>query len=141
MICNMKDNKNKIIFGGVGLLVVLGLVIYLAVAVIPNTLILLTKASGSSNVSAKNSIIIGEKVLASADGKDSCIVFVFALDNKGKGVASRQIQLSGLGDKTAITDASGKAKFELTSDQAKQYELKASSGGLLLGKTLKVTFR
>lgn len=137
----MNGNKNKIIFGGIGLLVVLGLVIYLAVAVIPNTLILLTKASGSSKVSAKNSILIGEKILASADGKDKCKVYVFALDSKGKGVANKKVQLSGLDNQSGMTDASGKVSFEMTSNQAKQYELTASADGLTLGRTIKVTFR
>ncbi len=137
----MNGNKNKIIFSGIGLLLVLGLVIYLAVAVIPNTLILLTKASGSSKVSAKNSIVIGEKILAKADGKDKCVVNVFALDSKGKGVANKQIKLTGLGDQDAMTNDSGKAKFEMTSAQAKQYELTASVGGMVIGKIIKVTFK
>lgn len=137
----MKDNKNKIIFGGIGLLVALGLVIYLAVSVIPNTLIFLTKASGSNKVSVNNSILIGEKILANADGKDKCVVMVFALDSKGKGVFGKQVKLSGLEDQNAITDDSGKARFELTSTEAKQYELTANVGGVALGKTIKVTFR
>lgn len=137
----MKDDKIKIIFGGIGLLLALILIIYLAVSVIPNTLIFLTKASGTNKVSIKNSILMGEKILASADGKDKCAVNVFVLDSSGKGIFGRQVQLSGLGDQSAITDASGKARFEVTSNEAQQYQLTASVGGVALGKTIKVTFR
>ena len=136
----MKSNKT-ILLGGIGVLVALGLIFYLAISVIPKTLILLTKASGSAKVSVSNSIIMGEKVLAAADGKDKCVVNVFALDSKGKGVSNRQVQLSGLIDQTVITDSVGKARFEMTSNEARQYELTAIVSGMTLGKKIKVTFR
>ena len=79
--------------------------------------------------------------MARADGEDKCIVNVFVLDADGKGIVSKQVQLSGLGELTSITNSMGKATFELTSSVAKQYELMASINGVALGKTLKVTFR
>ncbi len=138
----MQDDKSKIVLGGIGLLMALILIIYLAVSVVPNTLVFLAKASSANaKVSIKNSLVMGEKVLAKADGKDKCVINVFALDNKGKGVFGRQVQLSGLDQMNAITDDSGKARFEMVSMEAKQYELIASVNGVQLTKKIKVTFR
>lgn len=134
-------NKNKMIFWSVGLLVGLGLIFYLAGFVIPRALITLTRANSPSKVSIKNSMLIGEKIMAKADGLEKCVVNVFVLDNDGKGVAGKQVQLSGLGALTKVSDEMGKARFEVTSTIAKQYEISAEINGAVLGKTVTVTFR
>lgn len=116
--------------------------VYFSTAVLPKALVTLTKASGSSKVSASRSFLIGEKVLAEADGKDTCVVSVFALDSDGQGVAKKQINLSGADNElTGITDTNGKVSFKITSSVAKQMELTANIGGSSLSKTLTVTFR
>ena len=124
----MKDQKTKIIIIIVALILGVSLVFYLASSVIPKALITMTKASGSAKVSINNSFIIGEKILAKADGKDKCIVNVFVLDAKGKGISGKQVQLSGLSDLISINNEKGKASFEMTSNLAGNYELKASVG-------------
>jgi hypothetical protein len=134
-------NKNKLIFSGVGLLFGVILVFYLASFVVPKVLVSLTKASNTSKVSTKNSFLIGEKIMAEANGVEKCKVNVFVLDADSKGIQGRQVQLNGLGTLTAITNDLGKASFEMTSIVAKQYQLTASVNGVLLGKTVKVTFR
>lgn len=134
-------NKNKLIFSGIGFLFGAILVFYLASFVVPRVLVTLTKASNSSKVSIKNSFLIGEKIMAQADGVEKCKVNVFVLDADGKGIVGRQVQLDGLGSLTAITNDLGKASFEMTSKVAKQYQLIASVNGSPLGKTVKVTFR
>lgn len=134
-------NKNKMIFGGVGLLVGVVLVFYLASFVIPRALVTLTKASGTAKVSIKNSLIIGERIMAKADGLEKCVVDVFVVDADGKGVAGKQVQLIGLGNLSKTSDDMGKANFELTSDVANQYDLTANISGAMLGKTVTVTFR
>lgn len=134
-------NKNKIIFGGVVFLVSLAFVFYLGSFVVPKVLVTLTKATGVSKVSLSKSFVLGEKIMAKADGVDKCVVNVFVLDADGMGIAGKQVQLSGLESQVSVTDNTGKATFELTSTMAKQYELAASIGGASLGKTMKVTFR
>ena len=79
--------------------------------------------------------------MATADGVDKCVVNVFITDADGKGISGKQVQLSGLGTLNAVTNASGKASFELVSTVAKQYDLTATVGGAQVGKTLTVTFR
>ena len=137
----MKDNKKKIIFIGVGLLVSMVFVFYLASFVVPKILTTVSKASAATKVSIKNSFIIGERVMAKADGVEECVVNVFTIDDDGKGVAGKQVQLSGLGSQTGVTDNLGKATFKLSSLVPKQYKLTASVNGAALGKTLTVTFR
>lgn len=129
------------IFGGVGLIVGVALIFYLAGFVVPKALVTLTKASGTNKVSIKNSILIGEKIMAKADGVEKCVVDVFVLDADGKGVTGKQVQLNGLGNLSKVSDDMGKARFEVTSTIAKQYELMATVNGQALGKTLTVTFR
>ena len=136
------ENKKKII--GLGILftiLVIG-IIYLATSVMPKALITLTKASGSSKVVVNKSFLIGEKVLAKADGAEECIVSVFALDNDGQGVAKKQVILLGTDNElSGMTDVNGKVSFKLTSNEAKQMDLTATIGGSTLSKTLTVTFR
>jgi len=129
------------IFGGIGLLVGIVLIIYLAGFVVPRALTTLSRANSVAKVSIKNSFLIGEKIMAKADGVEKCIVNVFVLDADGKGVVGKQVQLSGLGSFSKVSDNLGKASFELTSTIAKQYELTASVNGVLLGNTVTVTFR
>lgn len=138
----MKDIKKKIILGGVSFLVGILLVFYLGSFVIPRVILTLSsKASNAQRVSVKNSFLLGVKILAKANGEEKCVVNVFVLDADGKGLLGRQVQLSGLGSFDAVTDNLGKATFELTSTEAKQYELTASVDGVSLEKTMKVTFR
>jgi len=136
------ENKKKII--GLGILftiLVIG-IIYLATSVMPKALITLTKASGSSKVVINKSFLIGEKVLAKADGVEECMVSVFALDNDGQGVAKKQVILLGTDNElSGMTDVNGKVSFKLTSNEAKQMDLTATIGGSTLSKTLTVTFR
>jgi len=141
LFTKMKDIKKKIIIVGSSFLVVIIFIFYLASFVVPKVLTTVSKASVASKVSIKNSFIIGEKIMAKADGVEECVVDVFALDADGKGVAGKQVQLNGPESQMNITDNLGKATFKLSSEEAKQYELTASVGGAALGKSLTVTFR
>ena len=134
-------NKKNILYSGIGFLVAIALVVYLGTSVIPRVLVTLTKASTVQKVSSKNSLLIGQKMLAKADGQEKCIVNVFVLDDSGKGIVGRSVQLSGLGELDGATDSLGKATFELTSTTAQQYELTAQVGGVPLSGTVTVTFR
>jgi hypothetical protein len=122
----------------------LGLVYFLASYAVPRVFVSMTKAAPASKVSLTNSRIIGETILAKADGIDKCVVNVFVMDATGKGVSGRQVFLSGMEGilpAVAATDNSGKAAFSMTSTVEKQYDISANVDGVELPKTVKVTFR
>lgn len=137
----MMDIKQKRLFIGIGILVGLVVIFFLASSIIPRTLNTLVKASTVQTVSAKDSLLIGQKMMAKANGQEKCIVNVFVLDKGGRGIKGKLVQLSGLGELEAVTDGTGKALFELTSTEARQYELSAQVGGVPLNGTVTVTFR
>ena len=140
---DMKQFKNPYIMLGI-IILALGLTYFLASYVVPKVMVSLTKAAPAYTVSLGNSRIIGEKILAKADGKDTCIVDVFVLDISDKGVPGRKVSLSGMENvtpATATTDNLGKASFELVSTVEKQYEILANVDGVQMTQTMKVTFR
>ncbi|HPT66161.1 MAG TPA: Ig-like domain-containing protein [Candidatus Woesebacteria bacterium] len=137
----MNTTKKKFILIGSVFLVSAFFIFYLASFVVPKVLTTVSKASAAAKVSVNNSFMIGEKIMAKADGEEECVVNVFAVDSDGKGVAGKQVQLSGLGNQTGKTDNLGKVTFKLSSTVAKQYELMATINGAALGKSLMVTFR
>jgi len=141
LFTKMNTTKKKFILIGSVFLVSAFFIFYLASFVVPKVLTTVSKASAAAKVSVNNSFMIGEKIMAKADGEEECVVNVFAVDSDGKGVAGKQVQLSGLGNQTGKTDNLGKVTFKLSSTVAKQYELMATINGAALGKSLMVTFR
>ncbi|MPN52871.1 hypothetical protein SDC9_200534 [bioreactor metagenome] len=104
----------------------------------------LTKASGSGSVSVSNSYLLGQKILAKADGKDKCLVVVFLLDKNGRGVAGKSVELegmSGIGKVNDISDEKGQIIFEMASATEGQFRLTANYSGADLPQTVTVTFR
>ena len=141
MTINMKINRQYV---NVALVIVgLGLVYFLAVSVVPQMLVTLTKAAPASVVSIDKSYFIGGKLLANADGKDTCVVNVFALDASGKGVKGKSVEVVGMEAKllTGVTGADGKASFNIKSTTAGQFKLTATIDGVVVGKVVTVTFR
>ena len=131
------------VYLGAGL-VAMAAIYYMASYVVPRTLVTLTKAAPASVVSLADSRIIGEKILALADGKDQVSVNVFVLDKTSKGVKGKQVDLTGaeaISPSVALTDAEGKANFKITSKIAKQYTLNAAIEGVILSQSVVVTFR
>jgi hypothetical protein len=122
----------------------IAIIFILASFVVPNVLVTLTKAAPASKVSISNSRIIGERILAKADGTDKNIVNVFVLDKSDKGVPGRSVVLAGMTNifpQTAITDKEGKTSFSMVSVEEKQFEVSATVDGVQLPGTIKVTFR
>lgn len=121
----------------------LGLTYYLAVAVVPRVLVTMTRAAPALTVSTANSYFIGGKLLAKADGKDACVVNVFALDVMGKGIAGKSASIVGMGEEvlTMMTGADGKAVFSIKSATPGQFKLEAKIDGVTVGKVVSVTFR
>ncbi len=135
--------KNKSLFLSLGGLVSgLGLIYLMATVVVPRVLVTLTKAAPSSKVSLNNSYFIGGKVLAAADGKEACVVNVFVLDETGKGIRGKGVELSGVDEpQTEMSGDDGRATFEVKSTKEGQFTLEASVEGMPLLRTVKVTFR
>lgn len=129
---------------GGGVLMALVLVLFLATSVIPKALVTLSQASSPGRVVPAGSYIIGDKILARADGVDVCTVNVFLLDRSGKGVAGQRVELTGIeGVKkiNELSDKDGRVSFRLTSTKEGQFPIKASFNGTELSQTIVVTFR
>lgn len=137
-----KDMKPFFILGGIFLAAVL--VLFLSITVIPKALVSLTRASGSGSVSVSSSYVLGQKILAKADGKDNCLVVVFLLDKNGRGVAGKSAELEGMSGITKLNDLSdekGQITFEMASATEGQFKLTANYSGVDLPQTVTVTFR
>lgn len=139
---NLLKNKSFILTFGVVLLAII-FILYLATSVIPKTLVTLSRASFSDKVVVSNSYLIGEKILAKADGKDNCVITVFLLDKNGKAVKGKNVELVGMENiaPAAASDSNGKITFNLTSTEETQYRLNANYQGQPLPQTIVVTFR
>jgi len=134
--------KPFFILGGIFLAAVL--VLFLSITVIPKALVSLTRASGSGSVSVSSSYVLGQKILAKADGKDKCLVVVFLLDKNGRGVAGKSVELEGMNGVTKLNDISdekGQITFEMASAVEGQFKLSANYSGVDLPQTVTVTFR
>lgn len=134
---------NKVYLNFVLVILGLGIVYFMAVAVVPGMLVTLTKAAPALNVSISNSYFMGGKMLAKADGKDTVIVNAFALDASGKGVINKSVEVTGKGDEVfnGVTDADGKASFEIASTVEGQFKLSATIDGIPIERMVIVTFR
>lgn len=138
-----KNVKPMMIAGGVvvGMIVVL----FLATSVVPKALVTLTRASSSGSVVVSGSYLLGEKILAKADGKEACVVNVFLQDKNGLGVEGKTVELtgmtSGIEAVNAVSDKNGKVSFKLTSLLEGQFKINALYGGAQLPQTIVVTFR
>ncbi len=139
----MNSNKRVLLIAAIS---IVGLVItyVLATQVVPKTLVTFTKAAPSSKISLTESLVLGEKILARADGSDSCKVNIYVLDDTGKGVAGKKVTLEGvegISPKEVVSNNDGKAVFNVVSGTEGQYLLVAKVEGIELAKAIKVTFR
>lgn len=127
-------------------LIVIGLSLtgYLAISIVPQMLVSMSKAAPATKVSLASSYVLGAKMVAEADGVDACVVNVFVLDSSGKGVMGKSVILEGLSGVKALnskTNADGKVTFELTSTTEGQFPMTALVEGVALPKQVTVTFR
>lgn len=139
---NLLKNKSFILTFGVVLLAII-FILYLATSVIPKTLVTLSRASFSDKVVVSNSYLIGEKILAKADGEDNCIISVFLLDKNSKAVKGKNVELTGMDNIVPgrVSNDDGKVTFNLTSTVEGQYQINANYSGQPLPQTIVVTFR
>lgn len=142
IITHIEKNKN-LIMAVSGAFLVIVFILYLSTSVLPKTLVTMSRASFSDKVVVLNSYLIGEKILAKADGKDNCVVTVFLLDKNSKAVKGKNVELTGMENiaPAGVSDNDGKITFNLTSTEEKQYRINASYSGQPLPQTIVVTFR
>ena len=141
---NVKIQAKPLIIAG-SVMAGMVLMFFLASSVIPRALVTLTRASSSGEVVVNGSYLLGEKILAKADGKDANKINVFLLDKNGKPVQGKSVDLTGMttGVKQIndLSDATGKVSFNLTSTTEGQYKINANYNGQELPQTIVVTFR
>lgn len=141
MKINMKDRT--MVWLGV-LLFSLVAVYYLASSVIPRVLVSVSQADVGVRVSLPDSYVIGEKILAKADGKDKCMVNAFLMDEKGRSVPGKTVSWVGmgnLGENLRTTDKNGRVSFESVSEEEGQFKVEAMVEGVRLPQGVTVTFR
>lgn len=118
---------------------------FAATRLVPNVLVTLTQAEPEKIVSMADSLVLGEKILARADGTDTNVVNVFVLNTDLQGVADKQVFLSSSGglidEAVKLTDKDGKASFEIRSEVEGQFEVSAAVEGAPLSRGVTVTFR
>lgn len=143
MMFSMEGNKKQLLTLG---LIVSGFMLtgYMAVSVIPQRLVSFSKAAPMTKVSINSSYILGSKMLAKADGLESCKVNVFVVDSNGRGIADKTVTLTGIETVKALTsktNADGKISFEITSKVEGQFPITALVGGVAIPNKVVVTFR
>ena len=117
---------------------------WLAANVIPQTLVTVSRSALVGRISIDDSLVIGQKILARADGEDTCIVNVFLVDVAGKAVPDKTVVLTGMNGRITesnTTDNDGKASFEVASVEEGQFEVNASVDGVPIPRGVIVTFR
>ena len=94
--------------------------------------------------SIENSYVFVTPLRARAGGQEKIRVTVFVLNNQGIGVSTKQVQVSGssLNIETAqgITDAYGKAMFDVSSQNKGDFEAEVTIEGRVMNQKARVTF-
>jgi len=138
------EMKNKtVVWLGMSLFSVVA-VYYLASSVIPRVLVSVSQAGVGVRVSLADSYVIGEKILAKADGEDKCVVNAFLMDEEGRPVPGKTVSwvgMEGVGENSGVTDKNGRVSFESVSDEEGQFKIEAMVEGVGLPQGVTVTFR
>jgi len=119
-------------------------VYYLASSVIPRVLVSVSQAGVGVRVSLADSYVIGERILARADGEDKCLVNAFLMDEEGRPVPGKMVGWVGMenmGESSGVTDKNGRVSLELVSDKEGQFKIEAMVEGIGLPQGVTVTFR
>ena len=139
----MKIKRAWLLKGGIALLA-LAVMFFLAVKVVPNVLVTVSRAGVGTRVSLADSYVIGERLLARADGEDKCRVNVFLMDEQGRSVPGKKVVLTGMIgilEDEGISDKNGKVSYEMVSEKEGQFELRAVIEGVEIPQRVTVTFR
>ena len=145
--------KSRTFRWGVGLVLSLVLLFWLASSLMPKVLLYLTKATSKpGNFSLSNSYVFASPLVATADGEEKIRINVFLLDDKGRGVPDKTVSLfltpkggeKGTPQIISVqpqTNDYGQAIFDLTSTFPGQFIVEAQISGVSLPQTVTVTFK
>ena len=118
---------------------------FMTTQVIPKAMVTMTKAAPSSKISLTQSMMLGEKLSATADGVDEVKINVFVMDDTGKGIAGKLVSVTGLEGIQALgselSDTDGKVAFKATSTVDGQFALEGLVEGIPLPRKVTVTFK
>jgi len=108
-------------------------------------LIFSSQATGSRAFSVENSYVFASPLEAKANSTDKIRITVFLLDSQGRGVPNKQVILIKpadlvLSQQNSLTDAYGRAIFDLTTAVAGEYIIGASIDNTRLSESLKIKF-
>jgi len=125
----------------------LSLALIASLYLVARTTIFVKKASvgNQSTVVLENSYVFTSPLQAKADGKEKMRLTVFILDGRGIGVANRNITIKTSSKVTileiqSLTDETGKAVFDLTSESAGQFNVSAVTPSGTVPQQVKVLF-
>jgi hypothetical protein len=104
------------------------------------------KGDNSVNISLDNSYLFASPLIAQADGIEKIRVTIFVLNDQGSGVPDRAVTIGQYPDLSvevvqSVTDAFGKAVFDLSSTKSFVYDLEVQVDRQSLPQQLKLTYR
>lgn len=147
MEANEEKRPNKLIVPVI-ITLILVIILFLLIYFIKNRTYITPKAStlnSASIVSISNSYIFSSPVRAKINGENIRIT-VFLLDDKGLGVFDKKVILSSLDgsinikDIQSLTDETGKAIFDISSNLGGTFFIEATVDGINLPQRVKVVF-
>lgn len=102
-------------------------------------------SSNTSDVSLQNSYVFASPLTALAQNREHIRLTVFLLNQRGLGVGQQAVSIPEINGLTVtaiqpLTDDTGKAIFDLSSETANNYTLQAQVNGLNLSQKVKVSF-
>lgn len=128
-------------------------ILFLSIALIASvflvlkTTVFVKKAStgNQSTIVLENSYLFASPLQAISDNKEKIRITVFILDGRGLGVVNQTISLSSssqisITEIQNITDESGKAVFDLSSNIAGQFNVSAKTKNGTIPQQVKVVF-
>jgi hypothetical protein len=102
-------------------------------------------ASTPASVIIENSYLFASPLTASTGNVQKIRITIFVLDGTGAGISGKTVSLTGV-EKLAVysvqpvTDATGKATFDVAAGISGSYLIGATVGGASLSQTVSVTF-
>jgi hypothetical protein len=129
------------------------IILFLSLALIASVFLVLqttvfTKKASTGNQSAvvlENSYLFASPLQAKSDNKEKIRLTVFILDGRGLGVPNQNINLStssqiSITEVQNITDDSGKAVFDLSSNISGQFNVSAQTKNGTIPQQVKIVF-
>lgn len=147
-----KKGKSRVVLFVFLFLSLIGLFM-IAKYLIPRAMVYLTRAAKPTEVSLSNSYVFGAPLRALPDGKTKVRINVFLLNDEGKGVPDKIVELASRPKGSVVngnvqiknvqpaTDEFGKTVFEVTSNYEGQFVVSALVGGVEIPQTVTLTFR